>query len=43
MTVAELQAEIIRLKKKKTSVFWHMPIRDMRFWRLRIIQEILTD
>lgn len=29
LTTRELQDEIIRLKKEKVSVFWHMHIRVM--------------
>ena len=33
MKIAEIQEEILRLKKKRISVFWHTLIRDMRFWK----------
>ena len=33
MTVAELQAEIIRLKKEKNICILAHAIRDMRSWR----------
>lgn len=41
-TTRELQDEIIRLKKKKTFVFWHMPIKVMIYGKLQILWEILT-
>lgn len=31
MTTREIQDEILRLKKKKKYVFWHMPIKIMRY------------
>ena len=41
-TTRELQDEIIRLKKRKTFVFWHMPIKVMIYGKLQILWEILT-
>ena len=33
MTIAEIQQEILQIKKKKISVSWHMRIRDRRSWK----------
>lgn len=42
MTVAEIQEEILRMKKNRMSVSWHMRTRDRKSWKLRTIQEIPT-
>lgn len=43
MTIRELQDDIIRIKKKKESAYLLMPIRDMKYGKLRITSEILLD
>ena len=43
MTIAEIQQEILRMKKNRTFAFLHMHTRVRRFWKWQIIQEILTD
>ena len=40
MTIAEIQQEILRMKKNRISVFLHTHIRVRRFWKWQIIQEI---
>ena len=40
MTIAEIQQEILRMKKERISVFLHTHIRVRRFWKWRTIQEI---
>ena len=38
MTIAEIQQEILRMKKE--SVFSHMHIRVRKFWKWQITREI---
>ena len=40
MTIAEIQQEILRMKKEQDICILHTHIRVRRFWKWRTIQEI---
>lgn len=43
MTIQEIQQEILRMKKNRMYVFWHMLTRDRKYWKLQTIWAILMD